>query len=159
MVGMAATLWSSGSFSCNGRCIIADRTIRACLSREMAAPVWLALGWQYWILVRLGISRCKPTDGRYTIVFNGEIYNYGALRAQITNNKEPITSNSDTEVVLALFRQLGPKCLELLEGMFAFAIWDEQEKSCFLARDPLGIKPLYYYAENGRCASPRKFEH
>lgn len=89
-------------------------------------------------------------DGRYTIVFNGEIYNHEALRDQITHNGEPLTSNCDTEVVLALFCEHGPSCLEQLDGMFAIAIWDEQEQSLFLARDPLGIKPLYYYESGGR---------
>lgn len=100
-------------------------------------------------LTAAGHQPMTSGDGRDTIVFNGEVYNYGALRQRITDNKERLTSNSDTEVVLALFRQLGLKCLDLLEGMFAFAIWDEQEQSCFLARDPLGIKPLYYYAQDG----------
>ena len=96
-----------------------------------------------------GHQPMTSADGRYTIVFNGEIYNFRALRDQLTHNGEQITSNSDTEVVLALFRQLGPKCLELLDGMFAIAIWDELEQSLFLARDPLGIKPLYYH-QSGR---------
>ena len=89
-------------------------------------------------------------DGRYTIAFNGEIYNYAALRAGLLVNGYSLRSHSDTEVVLELFQREGPKCLERLEGMFAIAIWDERERSLFLARDPLGIKPLYYHEKGAR---------
>src|SRR5439155_1609016 len=58
-------------------------------------------------------------------------------------------SHSDTEVVLKIYERYGPDSVRELEGMFALAIWDEQEQTCFLARDPLGIKPLYYYETNG----------
>jgi len=78
-------------------------------------------------------------DEESFIVFNGEIYNYRTLRNQLS---EPIHTNSDTEVILKLYRSCGPKCVDLLDGMFAFAILDRGE--LFLARDPLGIKPLYY---------------
>ncbi len=88
-------------------------------------------------------------DGRFTIAFNGEIYNYGALRTELSVNGYSLSSYSDTEVVLALFQELGPACVKRLEGMFAIAIWDKQERSLFLARDPLGIKPLYYSAIDG----------
>lgn len=83
-------------------------------------------------------------DGRYTIVFNGEIYNFAALRARLEKDGVQFHSHSDTEVVLALYLQRGPACVQELQGMFALAIWDRDERTCFLARDPLGIKPLYY---------------
>ncbi len=89
------------------------------------------------------------TDGRFTIAFNGEIYNYAALRAGLLAEGHPLRSNSDTETVLELYAQEGAQCLHKLEGMFALAIWDEADQSLFLARDPLGIKPLYYQAKNG----------
>lgn len=79
---------------------------------------------------------------RYHIIFNGEIYNYKEL------NKEydlPVKSNSDTETILHLFHKLGPDCLHTFDGMFALAIYDEQNKSIFLARDRAGKKPLYMY--------------
>lgn len=103
-----------------------------------------------------GHQPMSSKDGRYTIAFNGEIYNFLQLREEMegqskkrkaksgTGEVPALRSHSDTEVVLELFRREGPKCLARLDGMFAFAIWDEEEKSCFLARDPLGIKPLYY---------------
>jgi asparagine synthase (glutamine-hydrolysing) len=85
-------------------------------------------------------------DGRYTITYNGEIYNYRELRSQLLANGYQFRSNSDTEVLLQLYATKGPEMLNDLIGMFALAIWDSQEKTCFLARDPLGIKPLYYSA-------------
>ncbi len=84
-------------------------------------------------------------DGRLTIVFNGEIYNFQSLRSKLRDGGKECRSNSDTEVLLHLYQQYGADCLTYLEGMFAFAIWDSSEQTCFLARDPLGIKPLYFW--------------
>ncbi|MEB3226073.1 MAG: asparagine synthase (glutamine-hydrolyzing) [Synechococcus sp.] len=83
-------------------------------------------------------------DGRYWITFNGEIYNFQELRSELEIQGETFRSHTDTEVILKLYRRYGKTCIQYLQGMFAFAIWDDHEKSCFLARDPLGIKPLYY---------------
>ena len=85
-------------------------------------------------------------DGRYLITFNGEIYNFNELRDELVAGGIEFKSHSDTEVILRLFERDGPSCVNRLVGMFAFAIWDAQERTCFLARDPLGIKPLYYSA-------------
>jgi asparagine synthase (glutamine-hydrolysing) len=84
-------------------------------------------------------------NDRYWITFNGEIYNFQALRSQLNAQGESFQSNTDTEVILKLYQRFGPDCVHHLRGMFAFAIWDNVEKSCFIARDPLGIKPLYYW--------------
>jgi len=84
-------------------------------------------------------------DGRYTLVFNGEIYNYKQLRKQLTHE---FITNSDTEVVLASFEKWGIDCCSRFNGMFAFAVWDQKEKTLFIARDRLGIKPLYFYNAN-----------
>lgn len=84
------------------------------------------------------------TDGRRWIVFNGEVYNFESLRAELQSLGHPFQTRSDTEVVLRAFAQWGSASLNRLRGMFAFAIWDEQEQSLFLARDPFGIKPLFY---------------
>ena len=85
------------------------------------------------------------TDGRYTIVYNGEIYNFRELSPRLTSHVSRLTSQSDTEVILTLYAQYGKECLNMLRGMFAFAIWDEKEKTLFAARDRFGIKPFYYY--------------
>jgi asparagine synthase (glutamine-hydrolysing) len=83
-------------------------------------------------------------DGRYTIVFNGEIYNFCALRRELEADGVLFRTTSDTEVLLAMFAREGERMLPRLRGMFAFAIWDTHSCELFLARDPYGIKPLYY---------------
>ncbi len=84
------------------------------------------------------------TDGRYIIVLNGEIYNFRDLRAELESEGVIFRTTSDTEVLLALFAKHGERMLSKLRGMFAFAIWDSIARELFLARDPYGIKPLYY---------------
>jgi asparagine synthase (glutamine-hydrolysing) len=83
-------------------------------------------------------------DGRYTIVFNGEIYNYQLLREELRKKGRRFTTTSDTEVLLAMYAEHGAEMLTRLRGMYAFGIWDRQKRELFLARDPFGIKPLYY---------------
>ena len=103
---------------------------------------------------RLSILDLSPTghqpmstaDGRYWITFNGEIYNFRELRHTLVAQGERFHSQTDTEVILKLYQRFGSNCVHQLRGMFAFAIWDDLEKTCFLARDPLGIKPLYYWS-------------
>jgi asparagine synthase (glutamine-hydrolysing) len=82
--------------------------------------------------------------GRYVIVFNGEIYNFSALRSELRQRGLRFRTTSDTEVLLELFRVEGAAMLTRLHGMFAFAIWDIVQRRAFMARDPYGIKPLYY---------------
>jgi asparagine synthase (glutamine-hydrolysing) len=96
-----------------------------------------------------GLQPMHSADGRYTIVYNGEIYNYPELRAGQVAMGTPLASDSDTEILLHLFAQRGPQMLQLLRGMFSFAIWDNQANTLFAARDPFGIKPLYYSDTDG----------
>ena len=91
-----------------------------------------------------GNQPMSAADGRLTITYNGEIYNFADLRRSLTQSGVTFRSNSDTEVILRLYEREGDRCVERLRGMFAFAIWDQQERTCFLARDRFGIKPLYY---------------
>jgi asparagine synthase (glutamine-hydrolysing) len=88
-------------------------------------------------------------DGRYRIIYNGEAYNYRELRSRLEARGYTFHSNTDTEVLLYLYIAEGSSMLDRLNGMFAFAIWDSQERSLFLARDRLGIKPLYYAYHQG----------
>lgn len=97
-----------------------------------------------------GHQPMRTTDGRYTIVFNGEIYNFEMLRVELLAEGVEFQSRTDTEVILHLFRKHGCGCVDRLKGMFAFAIWDSVSKSLFAARDPLGIKPLYFW-QDGDC--------
>ncbi|MFZ5986183.1 MAG: asparagine synthase (glutamine-hydrolyzing) [Bacillota bacterium] len=85
-------------------------------------------------------------DGRYIIVFNGEIYNFKEVRKMI--GLYEWKSNSDTEVILAAYSKWGTKCLKYFDGMFAFVIWDKKEEVLFAARDRMGVKPFYYYASD-----------
>ncbi|MBD2451094.1 asparagine synthase (glutamine-hydrolyzing) [Nostoc sp. FACHB-152] len=91
-----------------------------------------------------GHQPMSTPDERYWIVFNGEIYNFEQIRNDLISQGEQFKSQTDTEVILKLYQKVGSDCVRYLRGMFAFAIWDNVEKTCFLARDPLGIKPLYY---------------
>jgi asparagine synthase (glutamine-hydrolysing) len=84
------------------------------------------------------------STGRFCIVYNGEIYNYQDLRRTLESGGVQFRTNSDTEVLLESYKRWGPACLDRLNGMFAFAIWNEPEACLFLARDRVGEKPLYY---------------
>jgi len=88
-------------------------------------------------------------DERYIIVYNGEIYNHRSLRSDLESRGHTFCSHTDTEVILALYSEMGTAMLPLLNGMFAIAIWDEKEHSLFLARDRSGIKPLFYASWEG----------
>ncbi len=95
-----------------------------------------------------GHQPMATNNGRLQIVFNGEIYNYGALRTELERKGYRFRSKSDTEVLLHLYAEKGPDMVHDLRGMFAFALWDGNKRGVLLGRDPLGIKPLYY-ADNG----------
>lgn len=89
-------------------------------------------------------------ESRYIIVFNGEIYNFRELKNELEHKGYTFNSGTDTEVLLYLFIEKGERCLQDLNGFFAFAIYDKEKKSLFLARDRMGIKPLYYYHDEDK---------
>jgi len=92
-----------------------------------------------------GVQPMHSNDERYVIAFNGEIYNFLDVRAELAAEGYTFNTHTDTEVILALYTKYGEQCLEKLNGMFAFALWDKKEQTLFVARDRLGKKPLYYH--------------
>ncbi len=89
-------------------------------------------------------------DGRIQVVFNGEIYNYRELKRELEGKGHRFATNSDTEVLVHLYEEMGERLVERLRGMFAFAIWDDRRKELLLGRDRVGQKPVYYYHHQGR---------
>jgi len=111
------------------------------------------LGLGHTRLSVIDLSSCgnqpmTDDEGRFYIVFNGEIYNYPELRSGLIKQGIEFKSKTDTEVILYLYRKYQTSCLQYLSGMFAFAIWDKQEQTLFLARDRMGKKPMYYACLN-----------
>lgn len=108
----------------------------------------LALGHTRLSVLDLDERAGQPMHDPHTgnvIVFNGEIYNFRALRADLEKRGESFRTTGDTEVLLAMYRVHGQDCLQHLRGMFAFALWDAAKQELFLARDPMGKKPLVYF--------------
>ena len=91
----------------------------------------------------------KIGDREYTICYNGELYNTEEVRANLIAKGYTFDSYGDTEVLLASYIEYGKNCVEYLNGIFAFGIWDEYNRELFLCRDPLGIKPLFYSYKDG----------
>lgn len=115
----------------------------------------IGLGHRRLAIIDLSPAGHQPmvsSDHRYVITYNGEIYNYRELRADLEAEGFRFRSQSDTEVLLCAISAWGPKALNLLNGMFAFALWDKQEQKLLLARDRYGIKPLYYSVTNNTLA-------
>lgn len=117
------------------------------------AGLWISLDGKVGLANRrLAIIDLSPAgdqpmftaDGSLSVVFNGEIYNYQALRASLEQKGYLFRSNSDTEILLHLYSDKSVEMVQDLRGMYAFALWDSRKRGLFLARDPLGIKPLYY---------------
>jgi asparagine synthase (glutamine-hydrolysing) len=112
----------------------------------------VGLGHRRLSIIDLSDAGAQPMHflGRYHITFNGEIYNYLELKLDLIQKGYRFETDTDTEVLLTLYHLYGETCLNLLDGMWAFAIWDEQEQTLFCARDRFGEKPFHYYIdENG----------
>jgi asparagine synthase (glutamine-hydrolysing) len=133
-------------------------------SRELGLPSIASLAGESFDLAfgfrRLSILDLSPrghqpmesADGRFCIVFNGEVYNYRELRAELAGRGYGFRGGSDTEVVLAAYQEWGPGCLHRFNGMWALAVWDRAAERLFLARDRFGVKPLFYRSGSGSFA-------
>jgi asparagine synthase (glutamine-hydrolysing) len=111
----------------------------------ISGPVGLGFRRLSIIDLATGHQPLSNEDGTVWIVFNGEIYNYRELRTSLQGKGHVFKTQTDTEVIVHLYEEYGEDCVKKLRGMFAFAIWDERQESLFLARDRVGIKPLYYW--------------
>ena len=118
------------------------------LRTEKPEPLEIGLGSRRLAILDLSPLGHQPMKDEATgnwIVFNGEIYNFQDLRQKLDREGVRFAGHSDTEVLLKAYGRWGERCLTELRGMFAFAIWDARHQRLFLARDPMGIKPLYYF--------------
>jgi asparagine synthase (glutamine-hydrolysing) len=113
--------------------------------------VSVGLGFRRLSIIDLdtGNQPIANEDGSLRLVFNGEIYNFRELRSELEARGHRFATNADTEILVHLYEELGPACVERLNGMFAFALWDESERRLLLARDRFGKKPLYYAEVDG----------
>lgn len=121
--------------------------------QDIFTDEWVALGHRRLSIIDTSTSGHQPmwdTSGRFCIVFNGEIFNYRELRKELEAKGVSFTSQSDTEVLLALYIYEKESCLNKLNGFFAFCIYDKQEQSFFLARDRYGIKPMLYQFDDNK---------
>ncbi|HKX04018.1 MAG TPA: asparagine synthase (glutamine-hydrolyzing) [Methylomirabilota bacterium] len=114
--------------------------------RHVAGPLGMGMCRLSIIDLESGTQPISNEDGTLWVVFNGEIYNYRELTSDLVARGHRFTTASDTEVLIHLYEEYGERCVEPLRGMFAFAIWDGPRRELLLARDRLGIKPLYYAA-------------
>lgn len=108
----------------------------------------ISLGHRRLSIIDLSEAANQPfvdNTGNFIIIYNGEIYNYAAIKQMLP--QYAFRTNSDSEAILAAYIQWGPACLQHLKGMFAVAIWNKQDKKLFIARDRLGVKPIYYYKD------------
>ena len=118
----------------------------------VAGPI--GLGFRRLSIIDLsgGHQPLSNENGTVWIVFNGEIYNYRTLREELVSKGHVFKTKSDTEVIVHLYEEYGAECVQKLRGMFAFALWDGRARTLFLARDRVGIKPLYYYVGKDFCS-------
>lgn len=151
MCGIAGFVSTSRSSETSAMNAVQRMTDRMRPRGPDGSGVWasegVAFGHRRLAILDLDARANQPmvsSDGRYTIVYNGEIYNFHELRRGLEAEGVNFRTTSDTEILSALFSREGERMLPRLRGMFAFAIWDAQSRELFMARDPYGIKPLYY---------------
>jgi asparagine synthase (glutamine-hydrolysing) len=151
MCGIAGIASATDAIGASSVEAVRRMTDRMRLRGPDAEGLWkgngVVLGHRRLAILDLDARSNQPmvsADGNYSIVFNGEIYNFRELRAELEREGAAFRTTSDTEVLLVMFARQGERMLPRLRGMFALAIWDARSRELFLARDPYGIKPLYY---------------
>lgn len=157
MCGIAGLVHHDRSRPADRAAVIAMRDVMAYRGPDDSGEYFdgaLGFGFRRLSIIDLsgGHQPMLDPDGRHCLVFNGEIYNYQALREELIARGHVFRTQSDSEVILELYRAHGRGCVEFLNGMFAFAIWDRAERRLFLARDRMGVKPLYYVEASGSVA-------
>lgn len=113
----------------------------------------ISLGHRRLSIIDLSENGKQPMfneDKSLCLIFNGEIYNFQELKKDLTDRGHKFISETDSEIILHLYEECGKDCLKLLNGIFAFAIWDVKKRELFLARDRIGVKPLYYYFQGNK---------
>lgn len=153
MCGIAGIITKSGASPDEG---LVRRMTQAVAHRGPDGEgIWVypgvGLGHRRLAIVDLSDNGAQPmasSDGRFTIVFNGEIYNFRELKTELESKGAHFRSSSDTEVILEAYRAWGKDCVKRLRGMFALALWDEAQKALFFARDRIGKKPFFYRTLN-----------
>ena len=154
MCGIAGLVYSDRTRPCDQRTVTAMTGIMPYRGPDDSG-VFLdgpaGLGHRRLSIIDLGGGHQPMADHTQTlwIVFNGEIYNYRTIREELLKKGAVFRTQSDTEVILQLYAERGEECVHALNGMFAFAIWDQRRQSLFLARDRMGVKPLYYAETSG----------
>ena len=149
MCGIVGLLHHDAARPCDPETVAAMRDLVSYRGPDDAGALIdgpVGLGHRRLSIIDIGGGHQPMSDSRgvYWIVYNGEVYNFRELRQELAAQGYPFRTQSDTEVILALYADRGERCVEALNGMFAFAIWDAERRSLFLARDRMGVKPLYY---------------
>jgi len=149
MCGIAGLLYRDASRPCSSETIVAMRDVMPYRGPDDAGlhidgP--LGFGFRRLSIIDLGGGHQPMANAASThwIIFNGEIYNYRELRQDLLQRGHTFRTQSDTEVILALYAERGERCVEAMNGMFAFAIWDMEKRELFCARDRFGVKPFHY---------------
>src|SRR6266540_426296 len=150
----------AGIMSVTGRPVLEEELRAMCAAMIARGPddegvylgqgVGLAMRRLSIIDLHTGHQPVCNEDGTVWVVLNGEIYNYRDLRSDLIAHGHGFSTATDTEVIVHMYEELGDRCVERLRGMFAFALWDTRRRRLLLARDRLGIKPLYYALVKGR---------
>src|SRR5450759_296467 len=155
MCGIAGTLDPAGSGAADRATVAAMLEAIAHRGPDAAAAYLddgLTLGFVRLSIIDLegGMQPLVNEDETIWLVCNGEVFNYVELREELIGRGHRFRTRSDCETILHLYEELGPSCVERLNGQFAFALWDRKRRRLLLARDRLGVRPLFYAEEGGR---------